>query len=275
MAECIEQRKTSLTDAVAAALRQTVARGDGWGIELDVVQVAQVYIHDGDLRRQLEAGVRNEITSTSELSKMRMEEGLRLARAESGRKQLQETLETDRERTRIDRERLQLEASIEQDRSRERAETGRHKLLAEGQLEQERMREQAQREHQKLQLAAELDQQRLLERVRHEQVRIEAEAPVRLLELDSQRSLLELLELQNQVRELQVQQELTFERRRQELRQQILPQEQIPEIARALSQMFQGAQLSFVGEASPLMASLTPLLNRLAQVLSRVELPHS
>jgi hypothetical protein len=52
MDECIEQRKTTLTEAVAAALRQAVQGGDGcpgWGIEVDVVQVAQVFIVDQNL----------------------------------------------------------------------------------------------------------------------------------------------------------------------------------------------------------------------------------
>ena len=58
MDQCIEERKTTLTDAVASALRQVIHGRDGqpgWGIELDVVQVAQVFIVDQDLRRQLEA----------------------------------------------------------------------------------------------------------------------------------------------------------------------------------------------------------------------------
>ena len=44
MSECIEQRKTTLTDAVAAAVQQVVqGQGErpGWGITLDVVQVAR------------------------------------------------------------------------------------------------------------------------------------------------------------------------------------------------------------------------------------------
>ncbi len=48
MVECIEQRKTTLTGVVATALGQTI-HGDGehaagWGLEVDVAQVAQVYI---------------------------------------------------------------------------------------------------------------------------------------------------------------------------------------------------------------------------------------
>ena len=64
MQECIENRKTVLTAAIDKALRQTIAEGnDGndtkWGIELELVQVAQVFIVDSVLRKQLEAEVRN------------------------------------------------------------------------------------------------------------------------------------------------------------------------------------------------------------------------
>lgn len=82
MAECIEQRKTTLTEAVAAALRE-VAHGrdgqSGWGICVDVVQVAQVFIVDDELRRQLEAEVRNQLKSTSELSNICTQEAIQQA----------------------------------------------------------------------------------------------------------------------------------------------------------------------------------------------------
>jgi len=58
MKECIEGRKTTLTNAISSELQQIVENGDGkggWGIELDVVQVAQVFIVDEELRKQLEA----------------------------------------------------------------------------------------------------------------------------------------------------------------------------------------------------------------------------
>ena len=72
MKECIEERKTTLTDTVRNALQQVISGKDGergWGIDLEVVQVAQVFIVDNELRKQLEAEVRNQIKSTSELSR--------------------------------------------------------------------------------------------------------------------------------------------------------------------------------------------------------------
>jgi len=75
MSECIEQRKTTLTDAVAAAVQQVVqGHGErpGWGITLDVVQVAQVFIVDHELRRHLEAEVRNQIKGQTDRSDLRL-----------------------------------------------------------------------------------------------------------------------------------------------------------------------------------------------------------
>lgn len=214
MEECVEQRKTTLTDVVATALRQTVSQGEGWGVELDVVQVAQVFIVDQELRRQLEAGVRNQIKSSSELSKLRMEEELREARAQSERKLLQETLETDRERCRTDQERLRL-------------------------AEEAKLRQ------------------------------LESQTPLRLLEVQKEKELLEqqleMLRLKIQVREIEAEHDLVLERRRQEMRKEILPLEQIPVVARSMSRMFQNSHLTFYGDSSSLLAALTPALSMLGQ----------
>src|SRR5262249_16426675 len=119
MDECIAQRKTTLTDAVASALRQVIpGRGGepGWGLELDVVQVAQVLIVDAQLRRQLEAEVRNGIRVKSELSGIRTREGIKLAEVESERRLQQEALQTERDRTAIAREQLRLRQDFERDK---------------------------------------------------------------------------------------------------------------------------------------------------------------
>jgi flotillin len=118
MVECIEQRKTTLTDSVASAIRQVIqgtAQSSGWGIELDVVQVAQVFVVDTELRRQLEAEVRNTIKSRSELSEIQMREGIRIAQTTSERRLLQEDLHAERERTQIAREKIVLKQDYERE----------------------------------------------------------------------------------------------------------------------------------------------------------------
>jgi len=46
---CIEQRRTTLIDAVRRALTTVVSEGGGSGIELDVIQLAQVVLVDEEL----------------------------------------------------------------------------------------------------------------------------------------------------------------------------------------------------------------------------------
>ncbi len=119
MQECIEQRKTTLSETVAAALRhfaQGDAAGQSWGIELDVVQVAQVFIVDSELRRGLEAEVRNQIKSSGEISDLRMQEELQLAQIASQRRMQQQALETEKEKFGIEREKLHLQKEIEREK---------------------------------------------------------------------------------------------------------------------------------------------------------------
>lgn len=118
MGECIEQRKTTLTDAVSVALQGVVSEGGegrGWGISLDLVQVAQVFIVDQELRRQLEAEVRNQIRGQSDLSDLRMREELKHAQAASERRLEREKLESEREQVAIERAKRQLEIEAERE----------------------------------------------------------------------------------------------------------------------------------------------------------------
>jgi hypothetical protein len=178
MDECIEQRKTTLSEAVATALRAVVDAPRAWGIELELVQVAQVFIVDAELRAKLEAERRNQLTSRSERSAIVMKEQIRLA-----------------------------------------------------------------------QLASEAHAQQGV--------------------LAAERDRLEVQRLQNEVRALEVEGELCGERARQELRKEILPLEQAPAMAAALSQVLRGTHLSVYGEGAPaqLVAAVAPVLELLvAQV---------
>jgi regulator of protease activity HflC (stomatin/prohibitin superfamily) len=255
MQECIEQRKTTLTDAVASALRQTIQGLErGWGIDLDVVQVAQVFIVDNELRRQMEAEVRNQIRSSSELSNMRMSEELQLANTLTERKRLQETLDTEIERARVEKERARLRVELEQEQ-----------LQLQAKLESERSRLQDESERQRIESEAAL-----------EVARIEQDAPVQLLRLakDNQRLSEELtrMKMQLEVRELEVRLEMLSQRAHHELRKEMLPLEQVPLVAEAVGRMFQGANLTFYGEATPLLSALTPALGVLSHALQGVGL---
>lgn len=222
MDECIEQRKTTLTDRVVLALREVSSGGGaeaGWGIQIDTVQVAQVFIVDDELRRQLEAEVRNQLRSRSELSSIRAQESIEVAQSESARRLQREQLEAERERIEISLEKVRIQKASEREAT-------------------------------------------------------EIETPVSLFQIDMKQSLIErelnLRRLEHELIGMTVQTELLGERARQELRKEILPLEQIPGIAEAASKIFQRANLTFYGEASPLVASLAPLLGLLSNGLRRV-----
>jgi regulator of protease activity HflC (stomatin/prohibitin superfamily) len=80
MTECIEQRKTTLSVVIRDALEATVhTEHEDWGLTLEVVQVAQVYITDDELRRELESEVRNQIRLRSAHSRVSTTEQTELA----------------------------------------------------------------------------------------------------------------------------------------------------------------------------------------------------
>jgi hypothetical protein len=181
-----------------------------------VVQVAQVFIVNSELRKQLDAGVRNAIKVKSELSEIEAREGIKIAQANSERRLQQEGLAAERERVALVREKMRLQKELE------RAE-------------------------------------------------IEADTPNRLLRLEQQEKVLEKergkYQLELQVCELAVRLELLGERAGQEMRKEILPLEQAPQIARALSRLLQGTRLSFYGQDGALLGSLTPILDLLTETV--------
>ncbi len=99
MVECIEGRKTTLSEVVGGALRATTQPADGaaWGLSIEVAQVSQVFIVDPDLRAKLEAEVRNEIKLKAEQSDIRTAEAGRLAAMASEDRLAEGRLAADRE----------------------------------------------------------------------------------------------------------------------------------------------------------------------------------
>ncbi|MBI4865080.1 MAG: hypothetical protein HY815_33200 [Candidatus Riflebacteria bacterium] len=227
MVECVGQRKTTLTDAVTKALQDVIVgagpagrgRSQPWGSALDVVQVAQVFVVDVELRRQLEAEVRTAIRSTSDLAEIAACEKVKVAEITSGRAVQREGLESEKQRVEIDTEKARLKKRLE--------------------LEE-----------------------------------MEADAPVRLARIAQQaevaRHEMELKRLELSLRELEVELALVRPKAEQAMRLEILPVEQTPEIARALSGVLKGANLSVVGsDQSSLISTLAPLVEYLVGALAR------
>ncbi len=241
MAECIEQRKTTLTDAVAAALRTVVMQKGGWGIELDVVQVAQVYIVDDELRRRLESGVRNELASRSTRSEIQMGEEIKIAQQLSDRRVQEQGIENERQRIAFQQEKVRLQRQLQQAETEERIAFEQEKGRLERQLQK---------------------------------AQIEDEAPIQLLKIERQRGVLQeeiaLRKLENEVKALAAEGEAIPERLRQGLRRDMLALEQVPAISEALAKVFQGAQLTVYGAEAEVFAPVAMLLDLLAARLRPV-----
>jgi hypothetical protein len=117
MAECIEQRKTTLSEVVAGGLEGTIHRdGEDWGITVEVAQVAQVFIVDAALRAQLEAEIRNEIKLKSEQSDIRAAEAARLASMASAERLAAQQLAADQEELRRGDARVTAQAAADEAR---------------------------------------------------------------------------------------------------------------------------------------------------------------
>jgi hypothetical protein len=227
MKDCIEQRKTTLTDAVRNTLNEVVhgsGREAGWGVDIDVVQVAQVFIVDNELRRQLEAEVRNQIKSTSDLSDIHLQEEIQLAKVVSARRLQQENLQSEKQRVAIAEETFQLQKELEKNQT-------------------------------------------------------ESDTPVQMLKIQHRLELMqkeiELRKLEYELKDLEVRTNMLEEKAKQDLRKEILPLEQTPEIASALSNIFQGANLSIYGDATEsVLSTYAPLVELMINSLKRVGFPN-
>lgn len=249
MVECIEQRKTTLSEVVDAALRTTIhkerADANDWGINVEVAQVAQVFIVDAQLRQQLEAEVRNEIKLKSDQSNILTQEETRLAEMESEGRVDEKKLANDRE-------------SLRRQEEMELAQLARERRMQAENLATERQ-------------ALELKQERLHAQLDVEQDRVNTETPVRLLRIANEgavlREELELRKLQNQVKAFDVETDLLLTRAEQELRRQMLPIEQAPRMVEAASKVLQGTNLSIYGEDGKLLGQLAPIFDYLTHAV--------
>ena len=249
MAQCIEERKTTLSGVADAALQTTIRKADGetndWGITVEVAQVAQVFIVDTHLRQQLEAEVRNEIKLKSDQSDLRTREETRLTEMASEGRVEEQKLASDMEGLRRQEE-LEL------------AQLARQRRMQAENVATERQ-------------ALQLERERFHAEMEAEQDRVNTEAPVRKLRIATEsevlRDELAMRTLQNQVKALDVEHDLLLPRAEQELRRAMLPLEQAPQIVEAASRVLQGTNLSIYGESAQLLGQLGPVFEILGRAV--------
>ena len=250
MVECIEQRKTTLSEVVEAALQATIHGDDPareWGISVEAAQVAQVFIVDTDLRHQLEAEVRNEIKLKSDQSDIRTQQEIQLAQLTSEGRVQEKKLASDRD-------------SLRRQEELELAQLGRQRRMQAENLATE-------------QQVLQLEQERFRSQMDAEQDRVTTETPVQMLRITKEsgvlREELRLRRLQNQVKALEVERDLLLARAQQELRREILPIEQAPQIVEAASKVLHGTNLSLYGETGQLVSQLGPIFDLLTRAVQQ------
>jgi hypothetical protein len=118
-----------------------------------------------------------------------------------------------------------------------------------------------------------VEQERLHAQLEADEDRVNAETPVRLLRIAKERAILadelELRRLQGQVKSLDVELEMLLPRARQDLRREILPLEQAPEVVKAASRVLRGTNLSVYGEGGQLVGQLAPFFDVLARAVGQ------
>lgn len=251
MAECIEQRKTTLSGVAESALRSAIHDSDGqpdsWGVSVEVAQLAQVFIVDTGLRQQLEAEVRNEIKLKSDQSGVLTSEQARLTELESGSRIEEQRLASDKE-------------SLRREEELELLQLARGRRLQTENIATERQ-------------ALELEQERFRAEMKAEQDRVDTESPVRLFRIAKEREALgeelELRRLQHQVKALDVDQEMLLPRAQHALRLEMLPLEQAPQIIASASKVLNGTSLSVYGEQAQLLGQLAPVFDVLARAVTQ------
>ncbi|QSZ42171.1 hypothetical protein GJV85_08615 [Sulfurimonas aquatica] len=215
MQDCINERKTTLKDAIVQEL-ETIT--DTCGIAINVVQVAQVFIVEEDVRQQLEAEVRNKLRANSELSNIKTLEAIEQEDAASKLRLKRDEFEHQKERMKIDGERQELA-------------------------------------------------------LKNKRKEMEDTLPFKLFESEQKMTLmqkkLEVYEFKEKLNLVKAKANLVEEIERNKVRKDILPLEQIPEIAGAVSKMFNGANLSFYNDQSQLMSTISPIIDRVSEALNK------
>jgi hypothetical protein len=214
---------------------------------VEVAQLAQVFIVDTQLRQQLEAEVRNEIRLKSDQSNLRAQEQTRLTEmASQGR--------VDEQKLASDRENLRRQEELEL------AQLARERRMQAESVATERQ-------------ALRLEQERFHAEMEAEQDRVDTESPVRLLKITRERDILrdelEMRKLQNQVKAFDVEHELLLPRAQQELRREMLPLEQAPQIVEAASKVLNGTNLTLYGENGQLLGQLAPVFEIVARAVQQ------
>ena len=222
------------------------AGADGaWGVSVEAARVAQVFITDSELRKQLEAEIRNEIRLQADRSDLTSKEAIQLARLASEGRVLEQRLTSDQD-------------AVQRQEAMALAELARERRMQTELLATERQ-------------ALELEQERFHAKATIDQDRLDTETPVRLQAIEIQAGDpargVEAPGAPEPGEGDQVERDMLLDRARQDMRLEMLPIEQGPQIVEAASKVLNGTNLSIYGEGAEVMGGLAPMFELLTRAV--------
>ncbi|MDQ7823493.1 MAG: SPFH domain-containing protein [Candidatus Eremiobacteraeota bacterium] len=245
MDQCINERKTTLTEHLKEAVIPIVeGHGDkkGWGIKVDVLQVAQVFCPDEKLLAQLQAEARDKIRKTAQFSEIETSKSVTIAQMDSELEMASQTLQ------------------LEKDRLEKKRELDDKRITADNSIKIAELEKSREYEEKKIAADAALKISELESRKLSEEKKITIESELKLFEIEKQKEIarqeLELRELQSKVNEITLNDEVHKEKILMEIKKEILPLEMLPQLTQNLSGIFKDARISFSGNDNPLQGSL-------------------
>lgn len=229
---------------------KSIARGESglkpWGIDVDV-HVQQVFPADSLIQSQLQAETKDKIKGEEQLSHITSDEIIKKASIASQKKLDSETHSREMEKISLeqaqDERRLQKQSRINSLKFQQQ----KDEVVLKQEVEQERIRS----EH-------------LLKRQTYEEDLTLLEREKELLEAQKT-----IESLRNEVEALNLEREINRERQFNEIKRDILPIEQMPEIAASFADALKGSKLSVYGENTDIMKPLSFIVDYIAQHFSR------
>jgi hypothetical protein len=263
MRSCIEERKTTLTSAVAKALATVLGDAESgtatsWGIAVDLVLVAQVFVVDEELRARLEAEERAAIATRSRRAEVLRDEEIERIQIESRRRLEAEGLEQARESHDIRREKMKLEQDVQLAAQAAEAQRREEEHSQQVELARRRAEAEGQEKREALEREAALALRTHETEAQRRRVRLEEEREVAAMAL-------EVGERKLALEQLRVEKDMLRTRADAEVERDLLPQRQLPQIAEALAGIYQGATLSIYGAEDALGAKLLPLFDHVIE----------
>jgi hypothetical protein len=278
MEQCIKERKTTITQRLQDAVIPLIEGRDeesGWGIKIDVLQVAQVFCPDEQVLAQLQADARDKIRKSAQFSGIETDKEINKTRIDSQIELAARSLELDKTELQKKKDYEEKKALMDYELKTTALEKNRlyeeKKRLMEGEMQLAAMESARKLEEKKVLMEYEMQLAALENRKMLEEKKLVTESELRQAELEKRLEMAEkelrVKELEAKIREIEVMSNAQEARQLADIKKEILPVEQMPVIAEHLSSMFRDSKLTFVGDQHMLFNSVGELLSILTGMM--------